>query len=97
MTLTYLKEQEEQMFRQLTFKYKIDLKKKNLVMSPIHKAVIQRILCLIFLMVVRTMQCLNYGGHEPKQQFAVNDSDTFVTLKQGQNHQTWYELVDSNI
>ena len=24
----------------------------------------------------------------------VHDSDTHVTLKQGQGHQTWYELVD---
>ena len=30
----------------------------------------------------------------PKQ-FAVYDSDTPVTLKQGQGHQTWYELVDT--
>ena len=29
-----------------------------------------------------------------KKQFAVYDSDTPVTLKQGQGHQTWYELVD---
>ena len=30
-----------------------------------------------------------------KKQFAVYDSDTPVTLKQGQGHQTWLELVDS--
>ena len=29
-----------------------------------------------------------------KKQFAVYDSDTPVTLKQGQGHQTWSELVD---
>ena len=29
-----------------------------------------------------------------KKQSAVYDSDTPVTLKQGQGHQTWYELVD---
>ena len=28
------------------------------------------------------------------KQFAVYDSDTPVTLKQGQGHQTWYELED---
>ena len=29
-----------------------------------------------------------------KKQFAVYDSDTPVTLKQGQGHQTWYEFLD---
>ena len=43
---------------------------------------------------VRTEQHLNYGGQEPTQQFAVCDSDTPVTLKQGQSHQTCYELVE---
>ena len=28
-----------------------------------------------------------------KNNFAVYGSDTFVTLKQGQGHQTWYDLV----
>ena len=28
------------------------------------------------------------------KQLAVYDSDAPVTLKQGQSHQTWYELVD---
>ena len=45
-------------------------------------------------MYVRTIQHLNYGGQESKQRFAVHDSDTPVTLKQGQGNQTWYELVD---
>ena len=31
-----------------------------------------------------------------KPQCAVYDSDTSVTLKQGQGHQTWYDLVDLN-
>ena len=54
-------------------------------------------------MRVRTTQGLNYGGQESKtttktnkrtnKQFAVYDSDTSVTLKQGQDNQTWYELV----
>ena len=43
---------------------------------------------------VRTEQHLNYSRQEPTQQFAVCDSDTPVTLKQGQSHQTCYELVD---
>ena len=30
-----------------------------------------------------------------KDKSAVYDSDTIVTLKQGQGHQTWYELVKS--
>ena len=29
-----------------------------------------------------------------KKQFAVDDSDTSMTLKQYQGHQTWYKLVD---
>ena len=29
-----------------------------------------------------------------EKQFAVYNSDTTVTLKQGQGHQTWCELVD---
>ena len=29
-----------------------------------------------------------------KKQFAVDDSDTPMTLKQYQGHQTWYKLVD---
>ena len=40
------------------------------------------------------MHCLNYNGQESKKQFAVYDSDTPVTLKYGQSHQTWYKLVD---
>ena len=31
---------------------------------------------------------------ENQEQFAVVDSDTLVTLKHSQGHQTWYELVD---
>ena len=38
-------------------------------------------------MYVRTLQCLNYGGQECEKQFAVYDSDTPMTLKQGQGHQ----------
>ena len=44
----------------------------------------------------RTIQRLNYSRQESKKknQSAVYDSDTVVTLKQGQVHYTWYELVD---
>ena len=45
-------------------------------------------------MYVRTIQRFNYSGQGPGKQFAVCGSDTPVTLKQGQDHQTWYELVD---
>ena len=31
---------------------------------------------------------------QSKKQFAVNDSDAPVTLKEGQGPQTWHELVD---
>ena len=34
-----------------------------------------------------------YSPQESKRQFAVNNSDTLAILKQGQGHQTWYELV----
>ena len=40
------------------------------------------------------MQCLNYSGQESKKQIVVYDSDTPVTLKQDQGHQTWSELVN---
>ena len=43
---------------------------------------------------VGTIQHLNCGGQESQKQFAVYDSSTPVTLKQGQGQQTWYDLVD---
>ena len=43
---------------------------------------------------IRTTQRLNYGEQESKKQFAIYDSDTSVTLKQGQGRHTWYILVD---
>ena len=64
-------------------------------MSLKYTAVTQSIMCLIFLLYVRNTQHLNNSGQESKkQQFAVYDSDTPVTLKQDQGHQTWYELED---
>ena len=67
------------------------LKLKKKFMSLKYTPVSQSILFLIFLMYVKTIQCLNYGGQESKIQFVVYDSDTPVTLKQGQGHLTWYE------
>ena len=47
-------------------------------------------LCWMFLMHV-TLQHLNYTEHEykKKKQFAIHGSDTPVTLRQSQGHQTW--------
>ena len=45
-------------------------------------------------MYVRTIQCFKYSGQKFKKQFAVYDSDTPVTFKQGQGHQTGYNSVD---
>ena len=51
-------------------------------------------------MYVKTIQSLNFKlrwTKESKKQFAIYDSDTPVTLKQDQGHQTLYdELVDPN-
>ena len=50
---------------------------------------------MIFLMHVATIQHLNYKGQECKKtRFAVYISDTPVTLKQGQHHQSHHENVD---
>ena len=43
------------------------------------------------------MHNLKYGGTDSKRKEkknAVYNSDTSVTLKQGQGNQTWYEFVD---
>ena len=80
------------MLRLLTFKRKIE---KNSVSSLKYTPVTQSVLCLIFLMYVRSIQHLNYGGQESKKKkFAVYDYDIPVTMKQGQDRQTWFELVD---
>ena len=36
----------------------------------------------------------NHSGQESRKQFAVYDSYIHVTLKYGQGHQTWFELLD---
>ena len=49
----------------------------SLKYTPVAKSI------LIFLVCVRFTQHLNHGGQESEKQFAVYDSDTPVTLKQG--------------
>ena len=61
-------------------------------MSLKYTPVTQSILCLIFFMYVATMYHLTTVDKNLKQ-FAVYDSDIPVTLKYGQGHQTWYELL----
>ena len=57
--------------------------------------VTQSILCLIFFLYAKAIQRLNCSGQESKKKkFAVYDSAVPATLKQGQGHQTWNELVD---
>ena len=58
--------------------------KKCIVVSLKYTSVTRSSLYMLF----------NYSEHKSKEQIAVHDSDTPVTLKQGQGHQTWYELVD---
>ena len=51
--------------RRLTFKCKIERKKKVMfVMSLEYTPVTQNVLCLMFLLYVRNVQRLNYGGQE---------------------------------
>ena len=70
----------------LTFKCKTE--KNVLVMSLKYTPIKQRILCLNCLMSVQTIKHLNNGGQESKKKkkFALYDSDTPVTLKQGEGH-----------
>ena len=44
-------------------------------------------------MYKRTIEHLNCGGPERTTQSAAYDSYTPEILKQGQGHQTWFELV----
>ena len=41
-----------------------------------------------------TIQRLKYSGQASKNQFSVYDFDKPATLKQGQSHQTWYEVEE---
>ena len=69
--------------------------KKSVSYAPqIHISQTKHRALYFFKMYVAFMHCLNYNGQESKKQFAVYDSDTPVTLKYGQSHQTWYKLVD---
>ena len=69
--------------------------KKNQVSytSLKYTPVTQSILCFIFLVYVRTVQCSNYGGKESNKQVAVYISDKHVTLKQSQGHQIYNENI----
>ena len=68
---------------------------KKLVMSLKYTAVPQSKLCLTFFTYVATVHHLQYCGQESiRKQFAVYDSDTTVTLKQGQGHRIWSTLAD---
>ena len=70
------------MLRQPTFKCQTggNVLAKSLKYTP----VTQRLLCLIFLMYVASMHCLNYSGLDSTQQFAVYGSDIPVTWKLSQ-------------
>ena len=67
-------------------------------MSLKYTPVMQSILCLTFLMFMLDLfnVCRNHktGGKKSKKRFAVYDSDTSVTLQQGEGDQTCYELAD---
>ena len=70
--------------------------KNVLVTSLKYTKVTQSILRSIFLMYVAILQRLNNSGQEFNFfLLLVFDCDIPVTLKQGQGHQTRYELVDS--
>ena len=64
-----------------------------LVMSLKFTPVTQSIKCLIFLMYVKTVRRLSYGGQESENPVAGYDSGTPVALKQGHSQQTCYGLV----
>ena len=77
---------------QLTFKCKTR-RKKTCYIPYIHTSITQSISCIIILMYIATTQRLNYSRQKSKKH-TVKISDTPVTLKQGQGHKAWYELVD---
>ena len=72
----------------------VDRPKNMSIISLEHKPwVAQFILCMI-LMYIATIQHLNYSTQESKQDFAVFISNTPVTLKQSQSHQTYSDNAD---
>ena len=77
------------------FKRKIGKLAKMLVTFLKYIPDTSSIVCSMFLMYA-TIQHINYKRQESKRQCALYDSDTSVTLKQGQGHPTWFDLVDSN-
>ena len=56
----------------MTYTQVQQLEQKVLIMSLKYTSVTQSILCLILLMYVATMQCLNYSGHESQKQLGMN-------------------------
>ena len=46
---------------------------------------------------ISLLQHINHSRKAFKKQFAHYDSDTPVTLKQDQGHETWYKMVDSKV
>ena len=73
-------------------------KEKNLSYVPyyMHTSHIKHIVQAHFNVCtnIATIQCLNYRRQESEKEFVAYDSDTPVTFKQGQHHQTWSELLD---
>ena len=67
-------------------------------LPPAHTSFAQSTLCMVFAMHLTTIQQLHQTQSELKKiLFAVHVFNMPVTLKQGQGHQTWYELVDQFI
>ena len=72
----------------------INNNKKVSYLPSIHTKVTQIILCTILSTYVATIQSLIYRQQEPKTHIAIYISDTPVTLKQGQGHQTLNDNAD---
>ena len=71
-------------------KLKINVLEKSLKYTQLT----QSVLCLIFFNVHNNHATFTLRWTKSKQQIAVYDSDTPVTLRQGQGHQTLYALED---
>ena len=92
---------QSQVVTRRTSTYTTDIQVQNqqiiLVMSLKYTPVTQSKLCLIFLMYVRTNNVSTTVDTNLKKKntlFAANDSDTSLTLQQGEGYQTWHKLVD---
>lgn len=79
---------------------KVHIQLKNSIkhfnyLPPAHTSFAQSTLCMVFAMYLTTIQQLQQTQSELKKiPFAVDLFNMPVTLKQGQGHRTWYELVD---